>query len=319
MLFDHRTLAILLSMVCHVALLLLMAVMIVGVDSAKQALVVVASLSGSEANKNDAESVFELTSSPESPATPDVEPAQSQSSQATIEPFDLGIDIGDLEASTLAKSQSATLSSWNASGAISGGAMSVKTSETGSGSDGATFFGSYASGNRFVFVVDSSASMLGDRWDLARARLLSCLRELGPNAQFFVFCFDIQTSLLFNCAPNQIAFQSANSATVDRVERWLRSRKLGMATMPAEALGMALQLQPDAIFLLSDGELHDESRSLLQAWNKEKTNFRRIPIHTIHLISEDGEETLKLIAKENDGTFIHVTEQMALPHNLRAN
>jgi hypothetical protein len=67
-------------------------------------------------------------------------------------------------------------------------------------------------------------------------------------------------------------------------------------------------LEPDAIFLLSDGELQDNTRELLQFWNAElirsdgKTS--RIPIHTVSLGGPgEGQSKMKSIAKENDGDF----------------
>lgn len=171
---------------------------------------------------------------------------------------------------------------------------------------GATFFGSYAQGGRFVYVIDSSKSMKGDRWTIAQRNLITSLKSLGQDQEFFVICFDEQTSLLFNCKPDEIKFKRVNEVDIERVKRWLRSRTLGPATMPAEALQYALMLQPDAIFILSDGELQDNTLPMLRMANASRGSKKQIPIHAIHLISEQGEQTLRQLAAENGGTFRQV-------------
>jgi von Willebrand factor type A domain len=172
---------------------------------------------------------------------------------------------------------------------------------------GAAFFGAYAEGKRFIFVLDSSRSMLqDDRWTYACNQLLDSLNGLQPEQEFYVICFDVETSYLFNIPPKRAKFFKSEDNTLARVKRWLRSHELGRATMPAQALQNALSLEPDAIFLLSDGELQDDSVNMLRIINGFSSSYRQIPIHTVHLFSSEGRETLKLIARENSGTFTPV-------------
>lgn len=172
---------------------------------------------------------------------------------------------------------------------------------------GALFFGSYAEGNRFVYVLDSSRSMReDDRWTYACNQLIDSIQALRPEQEFFVICFDAKTSLMFNTVRSRIKYFSSEESIVPKVRRWLRGRRLGEATMPAEALQIALSLNPDAIFLLSDGELQDESIDMLRQNNGFSSSYRQIPIHTIHLFSQSGRQTLQLLARENGGTFTPV-------------
>jgi hypothetical protein len=159
-----------------------------------------------------------------------------------------------------------------------------------------------------VYVIDSSKSMKGDRWTTAKRNLMDSLKTLSPDQEFFVICFDEQTSLLFNCRPDEMEFKRVNEVIIERVGRWLRSRTLGPATMPAEALQYALSMQPDAIFLLSDGELQDNTLQVLRMTNVAVGSKKQTPIHAIHLISEQGNETLRKLAEDNGGTFRHVTK-----------
>lgn len=189
----------------------------------------------------------------------------------------------------------------------------VRTDDRNSTSEGtghgASFFGAYAPGSRFVYILDSSSSMDGERWQLARTKLLQSLRLLGSEREFFIVCFDHQTTLLFDTSPSKAEFQKADPATIQRVQRWLRYRTLGSSTMPAEALQFAISMKPDAIFLLSDGELRDHSLLMLRLINARRPKRERIPIHAVHLISPVGRATLEQIAEENGGTFTLVTEE----------
>ena len=174
------------------------------------------------------------------------------------------------------------------------------------GKEGASFFGSYAEGKRFVYVLDSSRSMHGDRWLYACNELIDSLNALKPEQEFFVICFDLKTSFLFNKPPGKADYQQPKETTVAQVRKWLRGRTLGRATMPADALRAALAMEPDAIFLLSDGELQDNSLLMLRQLNGGNSLLRQVPVHTIHLFSPFGRESLELIAMENGGTFTHV-------------
>ncbi|MCA9190955.1 MAG: VWA domain-containing protein [Planctomycetales bacterium] len=168
---------------------------------------------------------------------------------------------------------------------------------------GALFFGAYAEGDRFVYVLDSSHSMEGERWRYACQQLLYSLGGLRDDQEFFVVCFDEVTTLLFNSTPQTAHYYNPTSENLDRVRQWLRSRRLGHETKPAEAMQYALLCQPDAVFMLSDGELQDNTIAMLRQLNPMMAQPKQIPIHTIHLFSKAGRQTLQLIARENGGSF----------------
>lgn len=184
----------------------------------------------------------------------------------------------------------------------------VASLKSGGRERGASFFGSYAEGNRFVYVLDSSRSMRGDRWTYACHQLLDSLNALHPGQEFLVICFDEQTSFMLNLRRSKAAYYEPGEETIEKVRRWLRARgsTLGRATMPAEALQIGLTFNPDAIFMLSDGELEDNTIAVLRTVNGFATEPRQIPIHTVHLFSPLGRTTLELIAQENNGTFTHI-------------
>lgn len=189
-----------------------------------------------------------------------------------------------------------------------GDGSSSGTDSSGSSSKGASFFGSYAHGKRFVFIVDSSSSMIGLRWQTATDELLRAINDLPTGTEFFVICFDYTAHPVFNMYPPNNQFLLNDEPTFVRVQNWIRSFRTGPETWPSKALQMAIQMQPDAIFLLSDGVIRDNSITVLRAINhSQDTSEPIVPIHTILLLSPMGQVPLETIAVENGGTFRNVT------------
>jgi hypothetical protein len=87
------------------------------------------------------------------------------------------------------------------------------------------------------------------------------------------------------------------------LQGWLANHPLKPATFPASAMLAALKLEPDAIFLLSDGELQDDTLFMLRRMNGRRANRGKIPIHTINLMSLLGQQTLRAIASESSGSY----------------
>lgn len=180
-----------------------------------------------------------------------------------------------------------------------------------SDSPGASFFGTRAYGNRFVFVIDSSTSMIGPRWEALRLELNRALRSLSPDQEFFVISFDSTAHPMFGGTPPYGKFLKPTEENIARLNRWVSSINHVGATQPASAVGIALRLEPDAIFLLSDGEIRDATLFDLRTYNRFEDNAGSVkvtvPIHTVLLFSNVGYLTLKAIADENDGVFTPVT------------
>ena len=192
-------------------------------------------------------------------------------------------------------------------GAPSGGANRA------SDGNGAYFFGTYASGQRFVFIIDSSRSMLeGRRWATARRELVRALQSLSPDQEFFVIGFDSTAKPMFGQFPPNSKFLHPTEGNIDRLNRWVGTILHGGSTLPASSIGIALRMKPDAIFLLSDGEIQDTTIQDLRVYNRRMnskgTPEAIVPIHTVLLHSMAGLMTLQTIADENDGVFTPVTK-----------
>ncbi|GIW98441.1 MAG: hypothetical protein KatS3mg111_1774 [Pirellulaceae bacterium] len=295
----HQGVAFLTSLLAHVGLLLLLALWAFTQGRNSQGVLLVAP-SDASFSVGMMETLDEFAIEPMVANPDDISAASAPS-------IDLAIDVDiDLHESDDGVEPTDSFSGYYF-GAVADGVEESRPPP--SGRRGASFFGTYAEGNRFVYVLDCSRSMLGDRWVYACNQLMDSLYGLEPQQEFLVICFDFQPRFLFNRSPSQVRFYHPTSATTTRVRRWLRSIELGPATMPAEALQIALQMEPDAIFLLSDGELQDNTLGMLRILNASSSGRRQIPIHTIHLFSLQGRFTLQRIAYENQGTFTPIEEQ----------
>jgi hypothetical protein len=177
----------------------------------------------------------------------------------------------------------------------------------GAGTAAAKFYGKDLVGNRFVFVIDSSSSMNGERWESLKEELIRCVKGLSPDQRFFVIGFDSECHPMFGEAPPKGSFLRPSKSSVTKLQNWLNGIRLGGQTLPASSLTMAISLKPDAIMLLSDGEIADDSIVRLRVLNRKLLNDDeyeiKIPVHTYLLHSAIGYQALETIAEENDGVF----------------
>jgi hypothetical protein len=160
---------------------------------------------------------------------------------------------------------------------------------------GASFFGATATGEDFVFVVDISGSMSeGGRFRRAKAELKRSLDGLASSQRFFIIFFNSGAIPL----PGRELFNATAKNTHDAM-RWVNSIYPDGDTNPLSALMMALELDPDAVFLLSDGQFDPEVVYIIA----QQRTGNPIPIHTIALVSRVGEPVMKALSKATGGTF----------------
>ncbi|MCU0713481.1 MAG: VWA domain-containing protein [Pirellula sp.] len=229
------------------------------------------------------------------------EPVSEKSVQAMLTSFDVALEANaesDSEES-LAEGLRSALSSLND--------VESDVMGEGVGTAAAEFYGTELVGNRFVFVIDSSSSMSGERWESLKEELVRCVEGLSPDQRFFVIGFDSECHPMFGEAPPKGSFLRPSKKSIKKLQNWLNGIRLGGQTLPASSLMMALSLKPDAIMLLSDGEISDDSISRLRVLNRKMVSDEeyeiKIPIHTYLLHSAIGYQALETIAEENDGVF----------------
>jgi hypothetical protein len=172
----------------------------------------------------------------------------------------------------------------------------------GGGSDFASFVGVRAGGSKFVYVIDCSSSMRPDRLIKAKAELVQSLKQLKPSQKAYVFFFSQTSYPMF--APYdtvETKLLPCSKPNVQRMETWIDNFDMSGGTDPRQSLLDALDLAPDAIFFLTDGQfaagIADDVRI------KNHTSKRPVSINTICFVDRAGEPLMKQIAAENKGDY----------------
>jgi uncharacterized protein with von Willebrand factor type A (vWA) domain len=136
--------------------------------------------------------------------------------------------------------------------------------------------------------------MSGAPFAAAKQELTQSIQKLLPDQYFYVIFFSSDAFPMFSpgaAAPKPLP---ADNENVRHVTQWIEIFSVTGGTDPESAMLQALDLRPDAIFMLTDGEF-DESVVKTIARN----NTRKISVHTIAFKSRGGEPLLKRIAKAN--------------------
>lgn len=197
-------------------------------------------------------------------------------------------------------------------GALDGTGGGLATSGDGSGGDendagqeGAEFFGVQAAGRKFIFVCDCSGSMAGLKWAELHRELSRCIGTLGPGKAFYAIFFDGEMHPMFEPFSREPVMLDATADNVEKVREWIASKSLGPNTSPYESMKFAAKLEPDAIFLLTDGEFSDYTAPYLRDFNKKRVakGKPKIVVHTIGFFSQKHQMVLERIAKDSGGTY----------------
>lgn len=168
----------------------------------------------------------------------------------------------------------------------------------GDGDGYAMFYGSRALGKDIAFVVDCSQSMTGNRWQKACTELMACITQMAAEQRFYVVFFNTEDfPQFFPVIDNFLS--KADSDNVEKLGRWMRNVMPMGGTDPSKALRRALELEPDSIFLLSDGEF--DLRPTMQVLMQH--NRANTVIHTVALGSPAGQRMLVTIAEATGGTY----------------
>ncbi|MCA9294948.1 MAG: VWA domain-containing protein [Phycisphaerales bacterium] len=183
------------------------------------------------------------------------------------------------------------------------GAGSGDSPSLGGGGGGATFFGISSRGTRFAYIVDRSSSMeRQQRLVVARGELIRSLRNLPDYAQFFVVFYS--TDILL--PPMQrSAWLNARPSIVSRFGRWLDGVTPEGGTEPSDAFIMlfSLDVRPDVIFFLTDGEIPGGTAQEVRTLN---SSGKKVVINTISFGGNASQDTLRQIAADSGGTWRHV-------------
>ena len=175
----------------------------------------------------------------------------------------------------------------------------------------AQFFGVKATGRRFVFIVDSSNSMRGGKFEAAKEELMYAIRRLSKEQAFYIIFFDHNAERMVlpqDAEPGLLPVAAVN-VNINGAEKWAGTVVNEGRTDPFDAVKFAIEMVPDAIYLLTDGKFTDRGQTERYLRNNniidDPIEGRRpkVVIHTICFGQKDGEETLRAIAKDYGGTY----------------
>jgi hypothetical protein len=193
-----------------------------------------------------------------------------------------------------------------ASNAFEGLGFSIAPKEDGKGKT--SFFGIVGEGYKFVYVLDRSGSMGWrgrESLKAVKAELIESLKNLDSVHQFQIVFYNDKASL-FNPTGNANRLAFATEENKDRAARFLDSITAAGGTDHEAALRLAINLQPDVIFLLTDG---DEPKFTPEQFKLIRRLAAGVIIHTIEFGSgpkPEGESFLAVLASQNGGKYAYV-------------
>ncbi|HVT30021.1 MAG TPA: hypothetical protein VHE81_18530 [Lacipirellulaceae bacterium] len=187
-------------------------------------------------------------------------------------------------------------------------ATSPRTARAGNRSDSTFFFGTQAKGNRFVFIVDNSSSMKGGRLEMAVAELIRTVDSLTARQSFYVIFVSDQTYPMFY-PQQEPTLALATNANKKRLAEWAPKAILasGKNRELIKAMDMAAALQPQAVYLLWDGDLRYSEKVRFDVLNHltQHTAGWNFVVHTLGMgiTSLDSEQNLRMIAQAHGGIY----------------
>jgi hypothetical protein len=167
----------------------------------------------------------------------------------------------------------------------------------GGGGGGTSFFGIGSKGTRFAYIVDVSGSMGQDgKLELAMRELAKSVDALPDFTHFYVLLF----SSNFMQPPMQKGWMRARKPLVRQFITWLSEVDPGGGTEPRSSFLQifALDVRPDVIYFLTDGQFNDITAEEIASLN---ASGKKAIINTIQFGDPSGEELLTQIAKQSCG------------------
>ncbi|MBM4000228.1 MAG: hypothetical protein FJ297_11965 [Planctomycetes bacterium] len=188
---------------------------------------------------------------------------------------------------------------------------SGKPSRSVGGQATTSIFGAGATGTRFVYVFDRSASMdgFGGRpLRAAKQQLLASLDQLGAVHQFQIVFYNERPSVFNPDAPKAPRLLFAD----DQGRRLARQFVEGMTALGGtghwEALQLAVAMKPDVIFFLTDGSENPLAPRQLASFRRQAERAGT----TVHSIEFGGgppngrPSFLTRLAEQNGGQYVYV-------------
>ena len=169
-------------------------------------------------------------------------------------------------------------------------------------------FGQSGKGTKFVYVFDRSASMDGQRMQMARAELIRSLDALGDSHQFNIIFYNHEVQV-WRASPRSLIY--ATPTNKQSAIRFIEGIMPIGGTQHYHPLLEAIAHRPDVIFFLTDGEVHDDLTAV-QLRQIEQANSRFGRGSQINVIQFGGggfterpSQMLQQLAEDNYGEYLY--------------
>ena len=166
-----------------------------------------------------------------------------------------------------------------------------------------SFFGTYVSGQRIAFIIDRSSSMKGRKFDQARDEVVRAVNQLVSTQRFYVVFFDRGILRMIGEDDPVDKMLSATPSNLERFNVWVSQLKAGSGTMPYRSVKLVMGMQPDTLFLLTDGKFDNGDKTVAYLNGSKVSGVR---IHTVGFHHQDDGK-LEQIAEKHGGTFRFVS------------
>lgn len=179
-------------------------------------------------------------------------------------------------------------------------------SKGGLGNEGTTsVFGAEGKGTKFVYVFDRSGSMNGAPLAAAKAELLKSLNDLDKLHQFAIIFYN-QEPFVFSPRGDRPQLVFADEQGKNLARQFVGGVIANGGTKHVDALKIALKMNPDVVFFLTDA---DQPTLLPHELEEIHRLNRGISIHAIEFGygKYDGRRNfLVKLAEGNDGKHVYV-------------
>jgi hypothetical protein len=169
------------------------------------------------------------------------------------------------------------------------------------------YYGIPVFAKKVIFVIDTSGSMRGSRIANAKVELKKVVEALPSTTQFNIVAYSDRLD------PWNVNLQPSNPTTQGKARAWIERLSADGATHTYDALKIAMDQQPEAVYVLTDGKPTGgtlvEPKAIVEAL-KQNNKYRRTTVHVIGLDPgpEDGafSKFLQDLAGQNYGQYRRV-------------
>jgi len=180
-------------------------------------------------------------------------------------------------------------------------------------------FGTQGVGYKFVYVFDRSRSMEGSGrspLEVAKAEMIASLDTLEDTHQFQIVFYN-ETPKAFNPSGQQGKLAFATEQNKERARRFIGSITAYGRTEHVAALKLAIRMQPDVIFFLTDA---NEPRLSGRDLYRIQRDAAGIQINAIEFgigPKQGGDNFLEKLARQNGGQYAYrdITKFALRPRN----